>query len=338
MAYLTFEILSNGNINWCCNNNSTTRNTIEYRKNGGSWVSITATNDTTTGGVNIAVLSGDVLEFRGDNATYSSSTARYGMFGNGNTTAQFKASGNIMSLINSTDFENLKSFTGTYTFRALFNNCSTLMDVSNLILPATGLTTGSYRFMFQNCSNITTAPKLPATTLVSECYQGMFLGCSKLNNIECLATSITASNCTYQWVSGVTSSGTFIKNPSMNSWGSGINGIPTNWTVQDKQFFYVEPDLLAFKLSGGTQVVSLISETNWSSTTSVPWLNISPSTGESGTTSVSVSVAKTIFDSRAGIITFIDEELDYAVCTVEQGGTDGLVPYKKIFRNENRIN
>ena len=35
------------------------------------------------------------------------------------------------------------------------------------------------------------------------------------------------------WVDGVASSGTFIKAASMSSWSTGINGIPTNWTVQD---------------------------------------------------------------------------------------------------------
>ena len=61
----------------------------------------------------------------------------------------------------------------------------------------------------------------------------MFQGCTSLNYIKCLATNISASNCTTDWVNGVANSGTFVKNPSMSSWRTGNNGIPTNWTVED---------------------------------------------------------------------------------------------------------
>lgn len=61
----------------------------------------------------------------------------------------------------------------------------------------------------------------------------MFKGCSGLNYIKCLATNISASNCTNNWVDSVASSGTFVKNASMTSWTTGASGIPTGWTVQD---------------------------------------------------------------------------------------------------------
>ena len=59
----------------------------------------------------------------------------------------------------------------------------------------------------------------------------MFYGCTKLNNIECLATDISASSCTNYWVSGVASTGAFVKNPNMNDWTRGVNGIPKGWSV-----------------------------------------------------------------------------------------------------------
>lgn len=336
MAYLTFEILSNGVINWCCNNNSTTKSTIQYRKNGGSWTSITSSMS----GVNISVVTGDVLEFKGDNATYSDSSRRFGMFGDGKTTAQFKAKGNIMSLINSTDFENLKSFTGNYTFRAMFNDCSTLMDVSELLLPATGLTTGNYRFMFQNCTSITTAPKLPATTLASECYQGMFNGCSSLNKIECLATSITASNCTYQWVSGVSSTGLFIKSKDItaNTWGRGISKIPTNWTVEDYVLFSIDSTGTTMSQTGGTSTANITSDTGWTVTSAPSWVTVSPASGESGTTAITFTIKKNNFSSRTGIVVFTDDKGEEAEYIIDQGGTDGLLPFNKIYRNGRRIN
>jgi hypothetical protein len=61
----------------------------------------------------------------------------------------------------------------------------------------------------------------------------MFYGCSHLNKITCLATDISVSNCIYNWVNGVAASGTFIKNHNMSSWPTGVNGIPSSWTVQD---------------------------------------------------------------------------------------------------------
>jgi hypothetical protein len=101
------------------------------------------------------------------------------------------------------------------------------------MLPATAVTTGCYKQMFDGCSNLTTAPYLPAKTLAQDAYNNMFYGCSKLNYIKCLATNITATGATTSWVSGVASSGTFVKAASMSSWTTGTDGIPTNWTVQD---------------------------------------------------------------------------------------------------------
>lgn len=44
-------------------------------------------------------------------------------------------------------------------------------------------------------------------------------------------TAITFGTIT--WVIGVASTGTFVKNPEMTSWPTGIYGIPEGWTVQD---------------------------------------------------------------------------------------------------------
>ena len=87
--------------------------------------------------------------------------------------------------------------------------------------------------MFYGCSGLTTAPVLSAATLAETCYNYMFFECTSLNNITCLATNISASNCTYNWVKSVAASGTFTKAASMSSWTSGNNGIPSGWSVQD---------------------------------------------------------------------------------------------------------
>ena len=116
----------------------------------------------------------------------------------------------------------------------MFNGCTALTTAPS-VLPATNLATsyGCYNSMFKGCTSLTTAPELPATKLESSCYTRMFEGCTSLNYIKCLATNISAYNCTGNWVSGVASTGTFVKASSMKSWTRDVNGIPANWTVQN---------------------------------------------------------------------------------------------------------
>ena len=87
--------------------------------------------------------------------------------------------------------------------------------------------------ILSGCSSLITAPELPATTLADYCYRYMFRSCTNLNYIKCLATDISATNCISNWVERVASTGIFVKNPSMSSWETGVNGIPSGWTVQD---------------------------------------------------------------------------------------------------------
>ena len=113
----------------------------------------------------------------------------------------------------------------------MFSGCKSLTVAP--VLPATTLMVRCYSSMFMNCSALTTAPELPATTLARYCYHYMFFGCSKLNYIKMLATDISATNCLNTWVTGVSSTGTFVKDPNMTSLPTGDSGIPTGWTVQD---------------------------------------------------------------------------------------------------------
>ena len=89
------------------------------------------------------------------------------------TTGSFKLSGNIMSLIDSTNYTELTSV-NTYAFSYLFYGNGWLTDARNLYLPATTLATFCYAYMFWGCSSLTTAPALPATTLANWCYYNMF--------------------------------------------------------------------------------------------------------------------------------------------------------------------
>lgn len=116
-------------------------------------------------------------------------------------------------------------------YNNMFRGCTSLTAAPEL--PATTLASGCYQYMFNGCTSLTTAPELPATTLAQRCYYSMFYGCRSLNYIKCLATDISATSCTRNWVTYVAETGTFVKNAAMSDWLTGIHGIPEDWTLQD---------------------------------------------------------------------------------------------------------
>ena len=126
---------------------------------------------------------------------------------------------------------NATSFNGMYCCSAMFSNCTSLQYAPSL--PATTLSQGCYQNMFSGCTSLVESPVLPATTLAIVCYSGMFNGCTSLNKLTCLATDISAYQCTNNWVNNVASLGTFVKNPNMSGWLTGVSGIPNNWTTID---------------------------------------------------------------------------------------------------------
>ena len=113
----------------------------------------------------------------------------------------------------------------------MFKECNSLTTAPEL--PATTLSESCYYGMFEGCNSLTTAPELPATTLVKTCYSRMFTSCDNLNCIKMLATDISASECLQSWVRDVSSTGTFVKHPDMTDLSTGINGIPSGWTVEN---------------------------------------------------------------------------------------------------------
>lgn len=116
-----------------------------------------------------------------------------------------------------------------YCYSRMFWGCTSLTITPKL--PATELAAYCYESMFCNCSSLMTAPELPAAVLADYCYDHMFYGCTFLNHITCLATNILASQCTWYWVDGVASTGTFVKHPDMKNWTTRASGIPSGWTV-----------------------------------------------------------------------------------------------------------
>lgn len=133
------------------------------------------------------------------------------------------------SLTTAPSLPSTKLSAGCYQY--MFNGCTSLTTAP--ALPATTLITQCYANMFQGCTSLVTAPELPAPTLAYACYDNMFASCSNLNYIECHATNISQPYCTENWVNGVASSGTFVKDASMTGWSTGTSGIPNGWTVQN---------------------------------------------------------------------------------------------------------
>ena len=115
-------------------------------------------------------------------------------------------------------------------YQALFYHCTSLTTAP--ALPATTLAPTCYKHLFQGCTSLTTAPELNAETLVSNCYTNMFYECSKINYIKALFTTTPSAEYTSNWVNGVAASGTFVKNREATWNETGVNAIPTGWSVE----------------------------------------------------------------------------------------------------------
>lgn len=111
----------------------------------------------------------------------------------------------------------------------MFYGCRSLVTAPTL--PAEILASGCYSGMFRACTSLTTAPVLPAITLKNWSYDTMFQGCTKLNYIKAMFTTIPSDSYTSNWVYGVASSGTFVKNSAATWYVTGVHGVPDGWTV-----------------------------------------------------------------------------------------------------------
>ena len=131
-----------------------------------------------------------------------------------------------------------------YCYTGMFNYCSGLLEAPKL--PATVLQPYCYRYMLANCTSLATAPELPAKDLVIDCYAYMFYGSSKLNYIKALFTTTPSNTYTNSWVSGVASTGIFIKSKNAAWDVTGINGTPSGWTIKIDDFVKVSCTSLSF--------------------------------------------------------------------------------------------
>lgn len=185
--YFTIESLEDNNVILCKPNGKT----IQYYSNG-SWTTIASYSNPTGF---ITLNTGDKVMLKGTNTSLGNSNAANCCYIGAQK--NFKVYGNIMSLLYGDDFEDNNTLTANYAFAYLFfnNDYKTLVDASNLKLPATTLTAYCYYTMFYGCTSLTTAPVLPATTLASGCYNNMFTGCTSLTSVAALPATTLVDSC-----------------------------------------------------------------------------------------------------------------------------------------------
>jgi len=270
--YFTIEALETGNVYFRYHSFASTEDQryMEYSKDDGeTWNRITNVDGDEVV-MTISLTEGEKALVRGDNDTFEAFYEDLDDWYNCHfySDIEFNAYGNIMSLIHGDAFVGETTVTENM-FRELFFDrlgddttgdiypCG-VANASNLILPATTLDNGCYQGMFSGCSSLTTAPELPAealdnncyfqmfygcsslttapelpaTTLADACYGGMFYGCSNLNYIKAMFTTTPSTTYTNGWVNGVAANGTFVKNSAATWDVTGVNGIPSGWTVQ----------------------------------------------------------------------------------------------------------
>ncbi len=185
---LTLEALTVGTIKV-----NQPKNGMQYSLNGGAKTAVT------TDAINVAA--GDKVAFfgTGTNITSYNSTSIAG------GTAEVKAYGNIMSLVDEENFATAITLTASNAFSSLFKDNGKLTDASDLLLPAETLAMSCYSSMFNSCTSLTAAPALPATTLAMSCYLSMFRNCTSLTAAPQLPASTLASSCYNSMFYGCTS-------------------------------------------------------------------------------------------------------------------------------------
>ena len=264
--------------------------TFKYRKNGGEFQTVSGTVE------NIPVVAGDKIALYADGSENTS-----GHYFTIRSFREHYVYGNIMSLLDSSNFKEAVTISQEEAFSQLFSSLMKTHPEKSLLLPATTLSKGCYKqmfkwsnltrapelpatdlaescyeSMFQNCAALTKAPDLNATTLAKNCYKNMFNACHSLNYVKCLATNKSASGCTFTWLHGVADTGTFVKANGVD-WMTDISGIPSGWTVQTP---IPEYSIATSGLSNGTVTASVNSKTvSAAMANATVTLAISPATG-----------------------------------------------------------
>ena len=287
--YFTIVALENGLTVSLSSNDS------YYRINKGAWHFLSAGENT------IAVKSGQKIQFKANPKINTNTTGGIGTFHVNDK--MFNVEGNILSLLYGSEFDvGYHNFVKEKAFVSLFDGCETLNSAKNLllpndvadgcyalmfngcislieppVLPAQTLENNCYYSMFYGCTSLTKAPELPAKSLYNGCYNHMFYGCSNLNYIKMMATSYANGGafCLENWVEGVASRGTFVKDFDFNL-QEGVNGIPLGWDYNKYDYFTIvalEKDLTVSISRDSNYRIDKGTWTNLNANVSTPKIN-----------------------------------------------------------------
>ena len=136
------------------------------------------------------------------------------VFDGGTNALRIACEGNIESLL---DYETVSAgghpTMANYCYKYMFQGCTSLTTAPEL--PATTLAYDCYGYMFGNCPSLTSAPALPATMLAENCYNGMFHNCSSLTTAPKLPATTLANYCYAYMFYGCTSLTTIPELPAI---------------------------------------------------------------------------------------------------------------------------
>ena len=242
---LTLVAIEDGKITVTFYNGIILQNDIHYFIKGGPEQTIAKD---TKGSYDIIVKKGDVVRFYSTNTSLGSGAvaATRGLtravdtdakYINIKTSIKTEIYGNVMSLLKGKDnLESAVSIEAKNAFYGLFAEADKLVNSieKKLVLPATTLKEGCYQDMFNGCKGIEKAPELPAPALVKDCYKEMFCGCAKLSHVACLATDVTASGCTKDWLgnAGTEATSKPVLESVLDMKAGSDDGVPVSWTAK----------------------------------------------------------------------------------------------------------
>lgn len=190
--YLCFTALEDGTFSFTIQSGVTTGKVsyISYSvDNGATWVKTNNVASTEVVITTPTIQAGNKVYWKGFGTAMS-----YGINANQQTvvssTGKFDISGDILSLLYDNNFVNYNvTKNQNYTFYRLFKGTQ-VVDASAMIFPHDAGKTSQYGGMFQNCTELISAPsEIPATTQsVTSCFDYTFDGCTKLVNAPVIKT------------------------------------------------------------------------------------------------------------------------------------------------------
>lgn len=236
------------------------------------------------------------------------------------------------------------------TFTAIYKTADFISDSENLIANRDGL---KYNYMIRgNMFHTQVSGYLDFTPSGNPQYIIIRVnsdGSAERKEVDSNGNTIqSVSASTIEWGTNTWGVGFFNKNS--NSLGEQFKGkfywmYISNEALTDSEIRQViqyneggslslSTDNLTYSASGGSQTVTVTSEeNNWSASTQDSWITISPATGATGDTTVTITV-KQALSSKTGSVTFTDGNSTVEL-TVSQ--INDNIPINKIFYNGTKI-